>query len=394
MPQLLHMRAPLSKRKYRHIQYRYLAYLAHLASLYTRDMFGALKNKLSSIAEDAAKIQGKLSSAILDPSEIVDPGHQFGPLWEIAEYVERCRLCETKFQQLVKRKHHCRSCAGVYCDDCCPLTESDDRDNRICLGCRRGENPSESIQNYIRSQLEAEGNTKDANLLEKLQNKALAKVNETFKVPVSDWVHAPIKLYRGSAYPDDAKVNKDKPLPSSGYFEFVNKSRVFCCIKLLATKCRTKFEVPRPSYLAGQSKDLKFEIYYYFWSPLVPPNGSIYGHLDPDEDGYELFLLYDNPNPIPESQMVHFDTTGYGASPVRISKCALVSEFTKFTVFKILTKDKNVFLKYKGDTVVLPRKGDSFGRVGLIGKLQGKRFSTDIVDYSTNISTLQIVFCS
>ena len=71
----------------------------------------------------------------------------FGPLWEIPESADFCRECNAKLQFL---KHHCRSCGGVFCDDCCPssppnafersiipkamnITSSDQV--RLCLGC-------------------------------------------------------------------------------------------------------------------------------------------------------------------------------------------------------------------------------------------------------------------
>ena len=37
--------------------------------------------------------------------------------------MENCRGCGAKFQlPLLKRKHHCRICAGVFCDSCCMYT--------------------------------------------------------------------------------------------------------------------------------------------------------------------------------------------------------------------------------------------------------------------------------
>jgi hypothetical protein len=56
------------------------------------------------------------------------------------------------------------------------------------------------------------------------------------------------------------------------------------------------------------------------------------------------------------------------------------------------SKDRNILLKYKGGSNVLPRKGDSINRVGIIGKMQGRRASEHKIDYSTNVDDLNLVF--
>ncbi len=38
--------------------------------------------------------------------------------------------------------------------------------------------------------------------------------------------------------------------PDSGYFELINKSSTFCCVKVLLAGGHKKFEIPRPSYFA------------------------------------------------------------------------------------------------------------------------------------------------
>lgn len=38
--------------------------------------------------------------------------------------------------------------------------------------------------------------------------------------------------------------------------------------------------------------------------------------------------------------------------------------------------------------IVQPRHGGSVTRVGLLGRLQGKRFGDDVLDYSTNVETI------
>jgi hypothetical protein len=42
-------------------------------------------------------------------------------------------------------------------------------------------------------------------------------------------------------------------------------------------------------------------------------------------------------------------------------------------------------LHLKGAFIVQARNGGNIGRVGLLGRLQGKRFARDRLDYNTNI---------
>jgi hypothetical protein len=46
-------------------------------------------------------------------SEIV-----YGSLWEKNESTSCCRNCDFEFQTF-HRKHHCRSCGGIFCESCC-----------------------------------------------------------------------------------------------------------------------------------------------------------------------------------------------------------------------------------------------------------------------------------
>ena len=48
-----------------------------------------------------------------------------GILWEELESVNSCRHCLEDFAMpFLKRKHHCRNCGGVFCDNCCPKPKS------------------------------------------------------------------------------------------------------------------------------------------------------------------------------------------------------------------------------------------------------------------------------
>ncbi len=58
-------------------------------------------------------------------------------LWELDKEVDRCRCCAIQFTLSVRR-HHCRSCGGIYCADCTVqnIELSGNKLDRCCSGCR------------------------------------------------------------------------------------------------------------------------------------------------------------------------------------------------------------------------------------------------------------------
>jgi len=60
------------------------------------------------------------------------------PIWQSDEMVKFCKLCRNKFNQL-RRKHHCRSCGGIFCNKCClekvPLPQFSLDTERVCNRC-------------------------------------------------------------------------------------------------------------------------------------------------------------------------------------------------------------------------------------------------------------------
>ena len=38
--------------------------------------------------------------------------------WTPNEQSNECMICEKPFNQLIRRKHHCRSCGGLICGNC------------------------------------------------------------------------------------------------------------------------------------------------------------------------------------------------------------------------------------------------------------------------------------
>lgn len=62
--------------------------------------------------------------------------HEFE--WEKDENVHICKLCNKDFN-VARRKHHCRRCGGIYCNECSdnkmPLPSSS-KPVRVCDICR------------------------------------------------------------------------------------------------------------------------------------------------------------------------------------------------------------------------------------------------------------------
>ena len=45
------------------------------------------------------------------------------PTWQRDEATDRCTSCDSHFT-LFKRRHHCRACGQLCCDDCAPMTSA------------------------------------------------------------------------------------------------------------------------------------------------------------------------------------------------------------------------------------------------------------------------------
>ena len=140
-------------------------------------------------------------------------------------------------------------------------------------GCKRGEVPGERLRNAVRALLEkappkqrresrlekekkkmqAEEEASTANALDRLSMLVAVRMGENVGVVFTENPPAEsVYLTRGSAYGEDGNpILTGKPIPNRGYFEIVNKSKEFCCVKVLRKGGQQMFEIPRPSYLAG-----------------------------------------------------------------------------------------------------------------------------------------------
>jgi hypothetical protein len=281
-------------------------------------------------------------------------------LWELDKEVSECRDCRKPFG-VVARRHHCRNCGGIFCDEC-TIVNADImgvKMDRCCKGCVRGETPGENVRLAIEnalSTMDTRGNRKIS----------CRNMSITYGSPFE------------SAVGSSTKSSSGPEAPTSGYFEFYNKLNLFCCIKVVSgldgTEVATLWEVARPSYTA------------------VPPNSLVCGRFDPTLPNLELMVLMGNPvmSETGAGGEAVYDTV---QSPGKISKCAQVGNFRRYIVFRIECTDRNVMLKFKGDVALEPRQGNSIARVGIFGKLGMKSDPAEaksMINFDTNVAPTAI----
>lgn len=279
-------------------------------------------------------------------------------------------------------RHHCRSCGGVFCDKCTQYelqVPGSFDPYRCCPGCWRGEMPGDQLKEKITHILELRGDRKGA-VLKPARSLTLTRGEKYLNVPASD-------------------------VPSSGYLEFVNKlpegggGGKVCCLKVIYGGGDTKFEAPRPSYIAGKIKllcvvymHIVLIVYLKLHLHAVPPGEVVHCTFPSDTSFLELLVLFGNTS----HGLAHvFETRAENMTADRISNSAKVSLFPYVAAYKVKVTDKNVFLKYKGDGNVSVRAGNNVSRIGLAGKLTRSKKRTsqmDSLDFATNISAIEKLF--
>lgn len=293
-------------------------------------------------------------------------------LWELDKEVSDCRDCRKPFSVAIRR-HHCRNCGGIFCDGCSVVGVElgGVKMDRCCKGCVRGETPGENVRGAIEKSLslfDTRGNRKVTSATVPLIYGSPFDVTPTSpRSPTSPRKESP--------------AENGVEAPTAGYFEFANKLGVFCCVKLItggdSSDVASLWEIPRPSYTA------------------VPPNGLVSGRFDPSLPFIELVILIGNPHsPEVDAANVVYDTA---QSPGKASKCAAVANFRRYMIFRIDSAGKNVLLKFKGETLLEPRLGNSVGRVGIFGKLGMKSAdeNKEVINFDTNVSASAIrLFCA
>jgi hypothetical protein len=322
---------------------------------------------------------------------------EYGVLWEVDHERNQCRYC-FEFFTFFYRKHHCRSCGGIYCLNCCYGTALK------CKYCLLGLSPSNSLLEAYKSISQSAVTS----ILLNVQRESL-------------------KLEYGSLYDNNFIRPLGEIAHRSGYFQITNRStgssssvstlsvgvtsssssssspRVKCCaVKLLPEGCHLYHEIFRPPYL-----------------PL-PPKESLYTLLNPSHKFIYLILLFDNPFPPPPSPPDSEETGAIIYQRHRVhggpdlSPCTAPKFFKRFLVYKIACGGKNVLVKYTDDDKVEVRDGQ--GRrikkkaVGLFNDLFNSLASSSsgsagpsagdsrviaaTLDYDTNVEELEVILAT
>jgi len=292
-------------------------------------------------------------------------------MWEVDDNVTNCRQCDTGFSFTV-RKHHCRSCGGIFCESCCKTYGSSSKgtkEERACTGCKYSESGGDIIKQLTKNSCTISG---------EMNTKAALKTIP----PVQ------LKLKRGSLFPEDGpdadgNGTEGGTPPVSGYFEFINKcDNEVCAIKLLKPgNHNVIYEAPRPRYIA------------------VPPLESVCVEFDPESTYVDLLVLYDNPHLVPLSRKIVFDTGSDSANTMLpyqaadVSPCALIGNFKAVVIYRIPCRGCNIMLKYKGGSSVERRLGTGLDRGGIFSSLVRKS-NRPLIDMHTNVAAINKVFDS
>lgn len=59
-----------------------------------------------------------VASSVYWNTECHGPSGEDYPTWAKDEVIHRCYKCDLKFSSLVERKHHCRRCRNIFCNNC------------------------------------------------------------------------------------------------------------------------------------------------------------------------------------------------------------------------------------------------------------------------------------
>jgi len=279
-------------------------------------------------------------------------------MWEKDKQRTTCRTCNSQFT-MVNRRHHCRLCGGLFCENCAPsnVTIGSEVHDRVCNGCFRREVPGAKLRSLVETRLST------------LRPDGLDAAVDLMQIP----------LIYGSDYEptNSPKKGSNLPAPSSNYFELINKSSTFCAVKLLILTEKEHlsdhdiwWEMPRASYV-----------------PL-PPNELIHADISMialacERFAVYLFILHGNPNIIPgDVSTIAYNTR----APIKVAACAAVENFWECAVYKISCKGRNALLKLKDNAAVELRAGNSLDRKGLIARIAGSAKTEAELDFSTNIS--------
>ena len=125
---------------------------------------------------------------------VVGEAKEVPETWERNEDVNLCRQCYKEFT-VAFRRHHCRNCGGIFCEECCVYELES---GRACGGCGRAETPGKDIELHAFQ----------------IINRGVSGAAEIRRTPGRAFAleYGPFRVHPGQA------------APSYGTFEFINKS--------------------------------------------------------------------------------------------------------------------------------------------------------------------------
>ena len=387
----------------------------------------SVKTKPSPISRIQVKMWSKVASVFSGGAIVVteDVSGRYGPLWEKNEDSICCRSCNAPFGLGTNHRHHCRSCAMCYCQECCvvrptnsnSVTKSskaftgdmnkEDDAIRICTQCYRGECSGRALQNIIQlvltNGLKSRSGSHRKSLSDMLKNDSNGSGASNLVLNLTESEKtAPrrFELSRG----ERSSIDDPAVSPSmSGLFEFINKSGNVVAIKVQtgrADKNWAIIEAARPSFT------------------VVLPGECVYCSFDPQEgkEGHlDVIVLHDNPNPIIAGERPIIDPRASGVNVDTISPCALITAFRAVSGFKVLATNKNAIVKlhsginpnevpipdandtnmtvtFGKEVYLLPRIGNAISRIGLMNRIKGLRFRGNEIDMKTNVTLIKSMF--
>jgi hypothetical protein len=288
-----------------------------------------------------------------------DLSRKHGVLWEFDDDAIQCRFCVQHFT-LFKRKHHCRTCGGIYCSKCClyAISPSSSSPEIQCKYCYLGYGVSKDLLSSFKSISQYSSlSSSSATVVDRLLLLSSSS-HEPHESSLAYALHnnpqifirsIQPKLEYGSLYNENFIRPLGETAHPSGYFQITNRTENKCCgVKILTEGCNVYHEIFRPPYM-----------------PL-PPKESAYALLSNLQILY-LIILYDNPFPTAEGMSITY------TSRIRdeISPCASPKYFKKFAIYKVAAcRERNVLVKYTEEDKVEVRSGQGrrikYKAVGLL----------------------------
>lgn len=93
-------------------------------------------------AFQSSNLNDDISISTTDTDQISTPTPnclgKVAPVWVPDKRVTMCQCCTMPFTPFTRRRHHCRACGKVICDDCSgrsPLEFMDFKADRVCPKC-------------------------------------------------------------------------------------------------------------------------------------------------------------------------------------------------------------------------------------------------------------------